>query len=155
MIAGTVSSMGTGMGKVLVIKNKTLIIQTKEGRFVEEEKYLLLDALEMSMAEIVKIREKLIKELGVKKITRFKAQMMILEDPEIISNTIYRIEKEHMKAEDALKVTIDEFVKIFEVMDNELLRERVKEIRDISERIIRNIIKQKNSFLGIDNVNEN
>lgn len=143
MILGTGASPGIALGRVLLIKNEPLRIEKKTITDGETEKKKLLEALEISKMEIQRIQEKVLKELGKEKPAIFDAHKMILDDPELIENTIRRIGQEKMNAEYAFKEVADEFVAIFEAMDNEYMRERAADIRDVSDRVLRNITGQK------------
>ncbi len=62
---------------------------------------------------------------------------MILEDPEFIGSIKERIKSENANAEWAVKTVSDEYIQIFENMEDEYLRERAADIKDISTRILR------------------
>lgn len=149
MIVGTGASPGIALGKVLIVQNEPLIIEKEEITSVEEEKGKLLEAMEISKSQIAKVREKTLKELGEEKAAIFDAHIMILEDPELTDNTINRIEKEKLNAAYALKQTVLEFITIFEAMDNEYMKERAADIRDVSDRILRNITGEQTTDLSI------
>ncbi|SNS64696.1 phosphoenolpyruvate--protein phosphotransferase [Anaerovirgula multivorans] len=149
MIVGTGASPGIALGKVLIVRNEPLIIEKEEITSAEEEKGKLLEAMEISKSQIAKVREKTLKELGEEKAAIFDAHIMILEDPELTDNTINRIEKEKLNAAYALKQTVLEFITIFEAMDNEYMRERAADIRDVSDRILRNITGEQTTDLSM------
>ncbi|SHJ16695.1 phosphotransferase system, enzyme I, PtsI [Geosporobacter subterraneus DSM 17957] len=149
MIIGTGASPGIALGKVLIIKNEPLRIEKKEIRCVEDAKQKLLEALEISKVEISKLRDKVSKELGEEKAAIFDAHNMILEDPELIEKVIKKIDQEKLNAEYALKQVAEEYITIFEAMDNEYMRERAADIRDVSDRILRNITGQKVTDLSM------
>ena len=149
MIIGTGASPGIALGKVLIIKNEPLRIEKKEIRCVEDAKQKLLEALEISKVEISKLRDKVSKELGEEKAAIFDAHNMILEDPELIEKIIKKIDQEKLNAEYALKQVAEEYITIFEAMDNEYMRERAADIRDVSDRILRNITGQKVTDLSM------
>ncbi|MTI58176.1 phosphoenolpyruvate--protein phosphotransferase [Geosporobacter ferrireducens] len=149
MIIGTGASPGIALGKVLIIKNEPLRIEKKEITCVEDAKQKFLEALEISKVEISKLRDKVSKELGEEKAAIFDAHNMILEDPELIGNVIKKIDQEKLNAEYALKQVAEEYITIFEAMDNEYMRERAADIRDVSDRILRNITGQKITDLSM------
>lgn len=116
---------------------------------MEDAKQKLLEALEISKVEISKLRDKVSKELGEEKAAIFDAHNMILEDPELIEKVIKKIDQEKLNAEYALKQVAEEYITIFEAMDNEYMRERAADIRDVSDRILRNITGQKVTDLSM------
>ncbi|QZY55810.1 phosphoenolpyruvate--protein phosphotransferase [Crassaminicella profunda] len=149
MLLGTGASEGIALGKALLIKNGSLDIVKQEIEDIEKEKKKLLEAIEASKEQLSKVKEKTSNELGVDKGAIFEAHLMILDDPEFIQNTMNKIEEEKVNAEFALKEISNQFIGIFESMDNEYMRERVADIKDVSERILRNIVGQKNIDLSM------
>ena len=64
---------------------------------------------------------------------------MLLEDPEVIEQTKQLIAEQNLSAEYAYQVTIDQFISLFENMDDDYLRGRALDIRDISQRVLKNL----------------
>ncbi|QEK11501.1 phosphoenolpyruvate--protein phosphotransferase [Crassaminicella thermophila] len=143
MFMGTGASEGIALGKALMIENEPLNIEKKEIEDVQKEKNKLLEALEASKEQLTKVKEKASKELGADKAAIFEAHLMILDDPELMQNSINKIEEEKVNAEFAFKEVADQFITIFESMDNEYMRERAADIKDVSDRVLRNIVGQK------------
>ncbi|MBF8984081.1 phosphoenolpyruvate--protein phosphotransferase, partial [Lutibacter sp. B2] len=139
----TGASLGIALGKVLILKNEALVIEKKEIESIEIEESKFLDAIERSRAELSKVKDQALRELGQEKAAIFEAHIMILEDPELIQSTTTKIEKERLNAEYAFKEIANQFITIFESMDNEYMRERAADIKDVSDRVLRNIIGQK------------
>lgn len=148
MLVGTGASPGFALGKVLILNNEPLIIEKREITNVEEEKNRFISALKASKAEVAKIKEKALLELGDQKAAIFDAHLMILEDPELFEGTNKKIEQK-VNAAYALKNTAEEFIAIFEAMDDEYMRERAADIRDVTDRILRNIEGKKATDLSV------
>ncbi|MDK2918142.1 MAG: phosphoenolpyruvate-protein phosphotransferase system enzyme [Candidatus Petromonas sp.] len=140
MKIGTGASPGIAVGKALVIKNEELVIEKKNIENIEEEKNRFEKAVEESKEQLLSIKEKASKELDEEKSAIFDAHIMVLEDPELISTTLNKIESEGLNAEYAFKEVIDQFISIFEAMDNEYMRERASDLRDVSNRVLRNLM---------------
>jgi len=140
MILGIGASPGIAMGKVLLIQSQELIIEKKIIKDVDIEKNRFLKALEASKGELSHIRDKALRELGVEKADIFEAHLMVLEDPELISSTVNKIEDEKFNADYSFKLVTTEFIELFEAMDNEYMRERASDIRDVSTRVLRNML---------------
>lgn len=143
MIKGTGVSPGIIFGKVLILNNEPLIIEKRKIEDIEKEKRRLLKATENSKIELSKIKEKALKELGEEKAGIFEAQLMILNDPELINSTIDEIEKNGLNAEYAFQLISEQFISIFKSMDNEYMKERAADIKDVSDRVLRNIMGKK------------
>jgi phosphotransferase system enzyme I (PtsI) len=142
MMKGTGASPGIALGKALVIENEPLVVEKKEIESTEKEKSRFLEALEKSKEQLKKVREKALKEMGQEKAAIFEAHLMILEDPELIQSTTKKIEDEGLNGEYAFKEITTQFVSIFEAMDNEYMKERAADIRDVSDRVLRNLMDQ-------------
>lgn len=143
MITGKAASPGIALGKVLVIKNEELIIEKKSISNIGAEKNKFISAVEKSKEDLLKVKEKALKELGEEKAAIFEAHIMVLEDPELIQSTTKKIEGEELNAEYAFSQIIEQFVAIFESMDNEYMRERAADIKDVSRRVLNNLMGKK------------
>ena len=142
MRKGIGASPGISIGKALVITNEPLNIEKKQITNVDEQKHILKNSIEVSKEQLTKIKEKALRELGEEKAAIFEAHLMILQDPELVDSTLGKIESESINAEFAFKEVTNQFITIFESMDNEYMRERAADIRDVSERVLRNITGQ-------------
>lgn len=143
MIKGVAASAGIAIGKALVVEKKAIIIESKKIDNVENEKERFSKAVEAAKEQVNKIKNLTEKKLGKDKSAIFDAHLMMLEDPELIDAVKMQIENEKVNAEYALKTTVDMFIGIFEQMDNEYMRERAADIKDIGGRIL-------NILLGIN-----
>ncbi len=149
MMKGTGASPGIALGKVLVIQNEELVVEKKQIESAENEKNRFSEAIGKSKLELSKIRDKAMKEFGAEKAAIFDAHLLVLEDPELIANTTNKIESEGLNAEYSFKEIIDQFISIFESMDNDYMRERAADIRDVSDRVLRNLLGIKVVDLSI------
>lgn len=143
MLLGSPASPGIALGKVLLVDNEPLVIEKKEIETIEAEKNKLSNAIEASKKELSKIKEKVLKDIGKEKAAIFDAHLTILEDPELIKKTLEKIEAESLNAEYALEQVVKEFITLFEAIEDEYLKERVADIKDVSERVLRNMTGKK------------
>jgi len=148
MILGTGASPGVAMGKVLILQNEEFIIKNNIIDDVEAEKTRFFKALKDSKNELSLIKDKALKELGEEKAAIFEAHLMVLEDPELISSTVDKIEGEKFSADYSFKVVTTDFIKLFDGMDNEYMRERVSDIRDVSQRVLGHMLGIKSVDLS-------
>ncbi|WP_316568337.1 phosphoenolpyruvate--protein phosphotransferase [Neobacillus sp. YIM B06451] len=93
-------------------------------------------AVEQSKAELAQIRDKARVDLGEDKAAIFEAHLLVLSDPELISPIEDRISGEKVNAETALNETAGMFISMFEDMDNEYMKERAADIRDVTKRVL-------------------
>lgn len=97
-------------------------------------------ALAESKGELEVIRDNAHKELGADKAAIFDAHLLVLSDPELISPIEDKIKTENVNAESALKETADMFITMFEQMDNEYMKERAADIRDVTKRVLSHLL---------------
>ena len=143
MFKGTGASPGIAIGKVLVVEHGELEIQRVSISNTEEEVARLDKAVEVSKEELTKVKEKALLELGEHEAEIFEAHLLVLEDPELIDSAKAKIKDEQVNADYALKEIRDMFVGMFESMDNEYMRERAADIKDVTNRIIRHLLGVK------------
>ncbi len=97
-------------------------------------------ALQTAKAELEKIRDHAGTALGADKAAIFDAHLLVLSDPELISPIEDKIKTENVNAEHALKETADMFINMFESMDNEYMKERAADIRDVTKRVLAHLL---------------
>ena len=137
---GIGASPGVALGKALVVEHSELVIEKKSIDNVEAEIAKLEDAVAVSKEELVKVKEKASEELGAEEAEIFEAHLLVLEDPELIGSAIDKIKTESVNAEYALNEIKEMFVSMFESMDNEYMKERAADIKDVTNRILRHIL---------------
>ena len=107
---------------------------------VEAEVARLEAALEKSKSELEIIREHARKELGDDKAEIFEAHLLVLSDPELINPIKDKITNENVNAEHALDEVAAMFINMFESMDNEYMKERAADIRDVTKRVLAHLL---------------
>ncbi|MDU3423472.1 MAG: phosphoenolpyruvate--protein phosphotransferase [Peptostreptococcus sp.] len=139
-IKGIGASPGVAIGKALVLEHKEMVIEKKENVNVEVEVEKLNSAVDTSKKELSAVKEKVAKELGEEEAEIFGAHLLVLEDPEFIGEAENKIKNESLNAEYALNEVKDMFVSIFESMDNDYMRERAADVKDVTNRVLRHIL---------------
>ncbi|NMS91226.1 phosphoenolpyruvate--protein phosphotransferase [Clostridioides difficile] len=137
---GIGASPGVALGKALVVEHSELVIEKKSIDNVEVEIAKLENAVAVSKEELIKVKEKASEELGAEEAEIFEAHLLVLEDPELIGSAIDKIKTENVNAEYALNEIKEMFVSMFESMDNEYMKERAADIKDVTNRILRHIL---------------
>ena len=140
MYKGTGASPGIALGKALVIEHSELVIEKKTIENIDEEIQKLESAVKVSKEELTKVKEKALAELGEHEAETFEAHLLVLEDPELIGSAISKIRDEKVNADYALNEIKEMFVAMFESMDNEYMRERAADIKDVTNRVLRHIL---------------
>lgn len=141
MKKGLGASSGIAMGKVLILDEPEIKINTDSipGEELNQEIIKFEKALKNSTAQLETIRAKFIKEDDKETAAIIEAHMMLIQDPALKEEVRNKISSEKIRAEYALNIIIDEKIKLFESFEDEYLRERANDIKDIGQRILRNI----------------
>ena len=140
LLKGIAASRGIAIAKAYRLVEPDLSIVKKMVEDVEEELKRFQMALESSKTELEDIREKAQVKLGADKAAIFEAHLLVLSDPEFVSPIGDKIKLEKVNAEYALKEVADRFITMFEQMDNEYLKERKADFRDVSKRILSHLL---------------
>ena len=143
MLNGIGASPGIVLGKALVIEETELVIERKVVTDCEAEVLKLRNAVQVSKEELTKVKEKALVELGEHEAEIFEAHLLVLEDPELVESAVSKINDEKVNAEYALNEIKEMFVSMFEAMDNEYMRERAADIKDVTNRVLRHILGVK------------
>ncbi|RDY27476.1 phosphoenolpyruvate--protein phosphotransferase, partial [Romboutsia weinsteinii] len=143
MYKGIGASPGIALGKALVVEHSELVIEKKHIEDVEAEVLKLNNAVEVSREELTKVKEKACQELGEHEAEIFEAHLLVLADPELVDSAIAKIRDEKVNADFALNEIKEMFVGMFEAMDNEYMRERAADIKDVTNRVLRHILGVK------------
>ncbi len=142
MKKGIGASSGFGMGKVLIMGEPELII-SRDNILVEDisdEIDKLERALKKSTDQLVSIREKAIDKDDKETAEIIQAHILLVNDETLNEEIVSRIKSEKIRTEHSLKKTIDEKIKLFEFFDDPYLKERANDVKDIGQRILRNIL---------------
>ena len=140
MYKGTGASPGIALGRALVIEHSELVIEKNTIENIDEEIQKLESAVKVSKEELTKVKEKALDELGEHEAEIFEAHLLVLEDPELTGSAISKIRDEKVNADYALNEIKEMFVAMFESMDNEYMRERAADIKDVTNRVLRHIL---------------
>ncbi|WAA11125.1 phosphoenolpyruvate--protein phosphotransferase [Fervidibacillus albus] len=140
MIKGIAASSGISIAKAYRLVEPDLSIEKKTISDESAEVKRLHRALEEAKSQLESIRNHAEKNLGPDKAAIFDAHLLVLNDPELINPIEEKIKTDHVNAEYALKETTDMFISIFENMDNEYMRERAADIRDVTKRVLAELL---------------
>ena len=137
-------SPGIGIGKAFLIEKKSMNIERKYVGDVEKEISKLRNALEVGKNQLNELYIKTMEEVGEKEAQIFKSHEMMLEDETFTSEVETIIKNEKVNAEYALNQVSNTYIKLFENIEDEYLRERSSDIKDVMTRIIKIILGVKN-----------
>ena len=143
-LQGIAASDGIAIAKVYTLTEPDLSFSKVSVEDTENEISRLEKALEVSKKEIELIKETALKNLGEEEAQVFEAHLMVLSDPELVGQVKDAITSQKVNAEHALKEVSDMFISIFAGMeDNPYMQERAADIRDVSKRILANLLGVK------------
>ncbi len=142
MLKGIAASPGIEIGKAHVVKHEQVVINTSPIKKEDTGKQIkkLEDALTTTKLQLEKIKEKAQKELGSEKAKIFDAQLMVLEDSVFINEIKSKIQDELITADNAVSQVVKSYIAEFDSAKDEYLKERAADIKDIGERLIKNIL---------------
>ena len=146
-------SPGIGIGKAFIIDKGPINVTKNYVNDAEKELDRLKAALEMAKEQLNELYISTIDELGEKEAQIFKSHEMMLEDDTFISDVEDRINREGVNAEFALNETSNVYIKMFQSIEDEYLRERSEDIKDVMDRVIR--ILMGVSSTDFSNIEEN
>jgi len=142
MTKGVAASPGIAIGKAHVIRPQQIKICTEAiAKDDLESQIKRLDAaIASSKLQLEQIKAKAEKELGTDKAEIFGAHLMVLEDPVFLDEVKTKIKAESITADNAVAQVVNNYVKIFSNMEDEYMKERAADIKDVGERIIKNLL---------------
>ena len=143
-LQGIAASDGIAIAKVYTLTEPDLSFTKISVEDTDNEISRLEEALVVSTKEIELIKETALKNLGEEEAQVFEAHLMVLSDPELVGQVKDAITSQKVNAEHALKEVSDMFISIFAGMeDNPYMQERAADIRDVTKRVLANLLGVK------------
>ena len=142
MITGIPASPGIVFGKALVLKEEKIVLDTQKisEDQIEAEVARFYAGREAAVEQLNSIHQRALKSLGEEKAAIFEGHLMILEDEELEEEIIDYLRSNKVNASLAASKIIDQQVEMLSEIDDEYLKERAGDIRDIGNRLIKNIL---------------
>ncbi|WP_223595156.1 phosphoenolpyruvate--protein phosphotransferase [Neobacillus bataviensis] len=137
---GIAASNGIAIAKAYRLVEPDLNFENKTIDDPSAEVERFRQAMSKSKSELEAIRDRAKVDLGEDKAAIFEAHLLVLSDPELNAPIEDKIQSEKVNAESALKETADMFVTMFEQMDNEYMKERAADIRDVTKRVLAHLL---------------
>ena len=127
------------IGKISIFKRQEVSVKRERIEDINAQKQRVEDAKAQATAQLQEIYDKALKEVGEANAQIFEIHMMMLEDLDYNDSICNIIETQSVNAEYAVAVTSDNFAEMFSAMDDAYMKERAADIKDISNRLIRNL----------------
>lgn len=139
---------GIVMGPVAVLKNKEQQVKRTKIENAEAEIARIAAACAKAKEQLENLYEKAVKEVGESSAAIFEVHQMMLEDEDYLDAIHNMIHTEMVNAEYAAAVTGDNFSQMFASMDDDYMEARAADVKDITNRLIRNLDGRENVDLG-------
>ena len=139
---------GIAMGPVVVLKKNDYQVKRTRIEDPEAEIKRVDEALEKSKEQLQKLYDKAVQEVGEASAAIFEVHQMMLEDDDYLEAIQNTIRTEQINAEYAVAATGDNFAEMFASMDDDYMKARSADIKDISERLVRNLSGQDDADLS-------
>ena len=149
-VAGIAASQGIAYGQIFVYLQSDVEVP---GYQVEPEKRIdevarFDRALVVTRQQISKIKNEVEKNIGPEEAGIFDAHLMVLEDEALIGETIREFEATGSNIETCFHKISSRYVQAFSEIDDEYLRERAGDLRDVAQRVLQNLLGQAENALS-------
>ena len=138
MLKGIATSSGIAIGKVYKLEQPKVVVNTEKCDPTIESKRFE-DALNKTISDIEQIKDRASSTLADEELAIFDAHLMMAQDPEYKDQIVAMI-NDGMSADNATKTVSDNMVAMFESMDDAYFKERAADIKDVSFRLLCNIL---------------
>jgi phosphotransferase system enzyme I (PtsI) len=142
-IQGIAASGGIAIAKAYRLETPNLVVEKKAVSDSQAEVARFEAAVAKAKEELEIIKQHALQQLGEDKAAIFAAHLLVLNDPELLNPIKEKIETERVNAEYALNETAAMFISMFEAMDNEYMKERAADIRDVTKRVLAHLLGVK------------
>lgn len=142
MISGILASPGIAFGNALLLKEDEIIINKKtiSSDQITPEITRFLEARSHAAAQLTVIKTRAGEIFGEEKEAIFEGHIMLLEDEELEQEIVALIKDDRITADAAVYQVIESQARALEQLDDEYLKERAADVRDIGKRLLRNIL---------------
>lgn len=160
MKKGIAASKGYAIGQVFIKKHEELKITDELAKDISLEIELLEKAVVESKLQLTEIRNKAFESMGEEKASVFDAHLMFFDDPEFIGTIRNDIENDKKNALKSTSDVTNTYVAMFDAMEDQYMKERAADIKDVAKRLMNNIagiddsftIKEKNTIVVADDL---
>ena len=140
---------GIAIGKITVLEEKKQVIKRYKIDDCEEEIKRVNDACDVAKEQLLKLYKNAVLEVGESNAEIFNIHRMMIDDSDYRESIENIIESESVNAEYAVAVTGDNFCEMFSSMDDEYMKERANDVRDITNKIV-SILSDSNTDLKFE-----
>ena len=139
---------GVAIGRIHVFSKGQQQVKRIKVQDTEAEKKRYREAVQTAITELQGLYDKALKEVGEANAAIFEMHQMMLEDEDFTESVENIIDSQSVNAEYAVATTGDNFAEMFASMDDDYMKARSADIKDISERLVRNLSGQEDTDLS-------
>ncbi|WP_269526578.1 phosphoenolpyruvate--protein phosphotransferase [Coraliomargarita parva] len=150
VLEGIAASPGVAHGKAFLFLQKQVDVPCYDIKAdaVDAELERLDQGIVQTHKEITAVRNKVAKSLGEGEALIFDAHLMVLEDNALIDEVVSDVRKQKKNVEFCFNKVVNRYIQFFSTVEDEYLRERVSDIRDVSRRLLHNLTGSKKASLS-------
>ncbi len=144
VLKGIPAAPGIACGSAFILDKQDFIVPPRVvmADEIPSEVARFEEALHKTRQEILGIQRKISDEISPQHARIFDAHLMVLQDQTLVQEVIKRITKERISAEYSLSKVLKKYVKVFDNIEDEYLRERAADVNDIGRRILKNLMEE-------------
>ena len=139
-LQGTAAAPGVGRGPVYLLLQGMAIVACQKVPDVEAELRRFEAALESTRQAITKLRHDVAQSLGESEAAIFDAHLLVLDDVALIDDVSKEVRKSGFNVEFCFQEVVQRYIDIFERMEDDFLRERAADIRDVTSRVMHHLL---------------
>ena len=140
---------GIAIGKISILQKADTSVKRTKVENPEAEITRVQEAKEKAVEQLQKLYDKACKEVGEANAAIFEIHQMMLDDEDYLDSIDNIIRTENVNAEYAVATTGDNFADMFAQMDDDYMKARAADIKDISDRLVREIWMLQNHLLSL------
>lgn len=144
-LKGIAAAPGVGHGSVYILIQGMAIVSCEKVADQEVEVRRFEQALHETRLEISKLRQEVVERLGESEAAIFDAHLLVLEDVALIDDVVKEVRKTGFNIEFCFQEVAQRYITIFENIEDDFLRERAADIRDVTGRVMDNLIGTKST----------
>ena len=140
-LLGIPASNGIAIAKAFKMEEIVFNISQKKANSIEAEKKRFASAILKAKQDIIKIRQIVSKKIDEEHAQVFDAHLQMLEDPEIIDQTLNELNNQGFIVEYHFQSVAKNVADMFSAMDNAYMRERAVDVKDVARRVLSHLTK--------------
>ncbi|MBI5207898.1 MAG: phosphoenolpyruvate--protein phosphotransferase [Candidatus Firestonebacteria bacterium] len=147
MFKGIPASPGIAIARAYVLNENIINVEKTylSLQDIPKEIERFNNAIDITRNQLLNIQQKIVNKLDKTHAHIFQAHILILEDPMLIQETIKRVKKEKLNVEYIFTNVLEKISDVFSKMNDNYLKERLSDIQDVGNRLLRNLLGEKHA----------